>query len=100
MKFISILILIFSVVIIVFSCSQGYIINRNEVTKYPQGRDLFASKCSGCHKLPYPSKFKVSQWDSILVPMKIKAKLTDGEQLMILNWLKEKRSINAVSKNN
>ena len=98
MKFI--LLLVFPVSLIVFSCSQGYIINKNEKTKYPQGRDLFASKCGGCHKLPYPSQFTVSQWDSILVPMKTKAKLTDEEEIMILNWLKEKGSGEVISKYN
>ena len=94
------LLLIFPVFLIVFSCSQGYIVKMNENTHYPKGRDLFASKCNGCHKLPYPEQFTATQWDSILVPMKIKAKLTDEEQSMILNWLKEKRSGNVVSKYN
>ena len=76
--------------LILIACSQGYIINMNEKTEYPEGRDLFASKCSGCHRLPYPSEYTSTQWDSILLPMKKKAKLTDKQQLLILKWLTEK----------
>lgn len=98
MKFITLLFLL--LILIVFSCSQGYIINKNEKTKFPEGRDLFASKCNGCHKLPFPQQFNSSQWDSILVPMKVKAKLTDEQCLMIFDWLTENRSDTIITGNN
>ena len=82
------------------ACGQGYIINTNEKTEYPEGRDLFASKCSGCHRLPYPSHFTPTKWDSIMVPMKRKAKLTDRQRLLIIKWLTEKRTHTVASHNN
>ncbi len=44
-----------------------------------QGRDLYISKCSGCHSLYEPHSYSPSQWDSSLVVMSKKAK-TNAEQ--------------------
>jgi len=90
MKFFSVI--LFLPVLVLFSCTQGYFIDKDEKTVYPKGRDLFASKCSGCHNLPNPLQFTNSEWDSILVPMRNKAKLSDEEHLKIFNWLTENRS--------
>lgn len=97
MKYIMILYLF--LFLLILSCSQGYIINRDEKTEFPWGRELFAAKCSGCHKLPYPIQFTNSEWDSILIPMQMKAKITDQERLQISKWLTERR-INEISNRN
>ncbi len=82
-------VLIFLVVII-YSCSASYIVDTNEATNFPEGRNLFVSKCNGCHKYHSPTEFTVAKWDSILVPMKEKAKLSEKERDLILSWISEK----------
>ncbi len=76
--------------IIIFSCSTGYLVDMNEPTKFPEGRNLFVSKCNGCHKYHNPTEFTKSKWDSILIPMKSKAKLSEKEKTLILSWISEK----------
>ena len=79
------------ILVIIASCSQGYIVNMNEMTKYPEGRNLFVSKCNACHQLYSPRAYTVTEWDSILVPMKQKAKLNEDEKTDIYNWILEER---------
>ncbi len=88
MKYIISVIILF--IFIVLSCSTGYLVNMNEPTKFPEGRNLFVSKCSGCHKYHNPTEFTESKWDSILIPMKSKAKLTEKEKTLIFSWISEK----------
>ena len=77
-------------VIIIYSCSTGYLVNMNEPTRVPEGRNLFVSKCNGCHKYYNPTEFTIAKWDSILIPMKTKAKLSEDEKNLILSWIAEK----------
>ena len=88
MKYIISVIILF--IFIVLSCSSGYLVNMNETTKFPEGRNLFVSKCNGCHKFYNPTEFTKAKWDSILIPMKSKAKLTEKEKTLILSWISEK----------
>lgn len=59
-------------------------------TNFPGGRELYRSKCSGCHKLYERTGYTAEQWDIILVDMKKKAKITAEEKNSILNYLSEK----------
>lgn len=47
------------------------------------------SKCAGCHRLYLPHEFTPAKWDSILVVMRPKAKITLEEEKEILKYLKE-----------
>ena len=77
---------------LLLACSSGYLIDMKETTNYPEGRTLYASKCSGCHNYYDPLSFTSAKWDSILIPMQKKAKLTDEERESILFWINEKRN--------
>ena len=82
-------ILLLTALVLVAACSQGYIVNMNAETKYPEGRSLFVSKCNACHQLYSPYRFSETAWDSILVPMQDKAKLDQEQRAAIYNWIKE-----------
>ncbi len=44
------------------------------------GRELYAAKCHGCHRLYAPSKINPQKWPAILDKMAVKAKLTPEEK--------------------
>jgi hypothetical protein len=74
------------------ACSVGYVINTSEKTNHPGGRYLYSSKCNSCHRLYDPKNFSITKWDSILIKMKQKAKLSDEQRILIYNWILEKQS--------
>ena len=88
------IILIF-VLCLIAACSQSYIVNMNENTKFPEGRELFASKCGGCHKLYNPDQFTSAEWDSLLFLMKRKAKIVEEQKNEIYKWINEVKENNA-----
>ena len=74
-----------------FACSQGYIVNMNANTNYPDGRDLYISKCGGCHQLFDPNSYTKADWNKIMVAMQEKSKIDDQQKDEILNWIIETR---------
>jgi hypothetical protein len=84
--------ILFVLMTLMAACSIGYVINMKEKTDYPEGRYLYASKCNSCHRLYDPKSFSITKWDSILIKMKQKAKLTDEQRELINNWILEKQS--------
>lgn len=82
-------VILFMTFLFIESCSQGYIVNMNESTRYPEGRKLFISKCNGCHQLYNPGNFNAAEWDSILIPMQKKAKLDNTQRNAIYQWILE-----------
>ena len=69
----------------------------DEQTNYPEGRQLYSSKCNSCHGIHDPAQYSAARWDSIMIPMQLKAKITDTQKDQILHWIKEKSSqFNAV----
>lgn len=85
----TILTLLLITLLIVTACNQGYIVNMKESTDYPEGRNLFVSKCNACHQLYSPDRLTESAWDSVLVPMQEKAKLSSEQRNAIYNWVAE-----------
>ncbi len=77
--------------IIIYSCSQGYIVNTNVITNYPEGRNLYMSKCGGCHQLFDPSSYTKGEWNKIMLAMQEKSKINDQQKNEILNWIIETR---------
>ena len=71
------------------ACS-GSFIEDNTPTKFPKARELYRSKCGGCHMLHNRHQFSAAKWDSILIPMQKKAKISNDQVEMILNYLEEK----------
>ena len=68
-------------------------------TDYPEGRDLYRSKCGGCHQLFDPNHYSKSEWNKIMVVMQEKSKINDEQKNEILNWVVEiqqsKKSVEA-----
>ncbi|MGE5457405.1 MAG: hypothetical protein ACM3RX_03540 [Methanococcaceae archaeon] len=71
-------------------CSSS-VIDMNSKTEFPQGRNLYVSKCSGCHRLFNPEKFDSLGWSSALLKMQPKAKITDIQKNEILLFLTERQ---------
>ena len=90
----------FIFIVTVISCGTGYLVNLDEPTDFPEGRNLYVSKCSGCHKYYYPTDFTIVKWDSILVSMKEKAKISVEERNSILGWISEKVSSDSLGSKN
>jgi hypothetical protein len=80
---------IFIFLLIIYSCSQGYSVNMEDKTKYPEGRNLYLSKCGGCHQLSDPSNHTKLEWDKIMITMQQKSKINDEQKNEIINWLIE-----------
>jgi hypothetical protein len=79
------------ILIAIFSCSQGYIVNTNAYTSYPEGRNLYMSKCGGCHQLFDPNNYTKGEWDRIMLAMQEKSKIDDQQKNDILDWIIETR---------
>jgi len=86
--FFSLLIIFSSIVLI--TCGSSRTGNPYKTTKFPEGKNLYISKCMGCHKAYDPVSFTTEKWSAILDEMSIKAKLTSKEKEMILKYLTEK----------
>lgn len=69
-------------------CSKQTVQSIN--TKFPYGQKLYFSKCGGCHRLYDRNEFSFEQWDTIMVSMKVKAKITAEQEKEILLFLKER----------
>jgi hypothetical protein len=58
------------------------------------GYNLYAKKCTNCHRLFHPNEYNASKWQTILPRMFIKARIQNEEQrILITNYvlLKGKR---------
>ncbi|MBK7378589.1 MAG: hypothetical protein IPJ03_06235 [Ignavibacteriales bacterium] len=62
----------------------------NQLTKFPEGRDLYLSKCTSCHRAYEREMFTAEKWKTALEEMTVKAKLNDEEKTLILNYLSER----------
>lgn len=50
-------------------------------------RELYITKCSGCHSLHVPSQFSKNEWALILPAMNLKSKLNTQESERIKQYL-------------
>lgn len=62
-----------------------------ETPQMAAGRQLFQTKCCGCHDVPSPSRVEEATWTRWMVKMRGKAKLTDGEYEQIMEYARLKR---------
>ncbi|MCC6398318.1 MAG: hypothetical protein IT282_14990 [Bacteroidetes bacterium] len=80
------------VVPFLLSTSPGYSAGRTpgdeEVAdSLARGEELYTEKCSGCHRLYRPKRFKRARWERVLMDMKPQAKLTQPEYEYIRSFL-------------
>lgn len=84
-----IVMLLLALLLIIFACGQGYIVNISSKTNCSEGRDLYISKCGGCHQLYNPKDYTNNEWDKILLSMQKKSKINDHQKNEIFNWIME-----------
>lgn len=53
------------------------------------GKQLFTNRCGRCHGLPDPVQYTVKRWETIMVLMAPRAKLSKQEQVHVTAWVKE-----------
>lgn len=89
---------IFIVFLFCFGCqsAKNSFIDESVDTKFKEGREIYLSKCGGCHQLYDPSQYSLGKLDSIYFPMSEKAKLLPQEKEKVYSFLikrveKEKR---------
>lgn len=73
------------------ACGGSYFDN-NIPTKYPEGLELYVSKCGGCHRLYNRDEFPAEKWGMILIPMQKKSRTSDEEVDKIFDFLTERDS--------
>lgn len=79
------------VVVLLSACSSSVNNNNAGTTKLPQGKELYVSKCTACHRAYEPELHTKEEWQKILDEMGSKAKLTQSEKQLILSYLIEKK---------
>lgn len=52
-----------------------------------KGEELYSNKCSGCHRLHLKTEFTNEKWKSEIEEMGKKAKLSDDEKRMLIEYL-------------
>jgi hypothetical protein len=53
------------------------------------GATLYAINCSRCHQERYPTEFNLSQWNTIMMHMRVRANLPAAQAREILKYLEE-----------
>ena len=76
---------------VIFGCSRQLYMpsstNTSEQAQLLQGRKLYVNHCSGCHNLHIPKEYNAEQWKKNIDEMQVKAKITDPEKQLILQYL-------------
>lgn len=75
---------------LITACGVSNDTNTSSKTKFPEGRSLYVSKCTACHRAYEPEIHTTPEWKIILDEMGSKAKLTTEEKETILNYLSER----------
>jgi hypothetical protein len=84
--------------VVLYACSPktGFVLytpapaDATDSVSYEQlvaGRQIFVSHCGKCHNLKLPQSRTELQWRKALVKMQPKAKISDDEKQLILNFL-------------
>lgn len=84
----SITLFIFLLVFILSNaCSSSTNNSAAGTTEFPQGKELYLSKCTACHSAYKPELHTKDEWKKVLDIMGTKAKLTDNEKQIIMDYL-------------
>ena len=62
-----------------------------ETPEMAAGRQLFQTRCCGCHDVPSPSRVEESTWTRWMMKMRGKAHLTDAEYDKLMEYARLKR---------
>lgn len=55
-----------------------------------EGRKLYVAKCAGCHNLKLPQSRTEAEWHKAMIKMQPKAKISDAERDLILQFVLRK----------
>ena len=84
-------IILFVFACIAFSCKPTlYMPSSTDAVQQQQlltGRNLYIHHCSSCHNLHFPKEFASDEWKTNINKMQKRAKITDDEKELILNYL-------------
>lgn len=88
--------LIISLFFVLYACTTKQNIPlENRVTvielqesKLKEGKNIYESKCSCCHRLYPPNKFTHLEWNYNLNKMQIEAEITDEERALVYQYLR------------
>jgi len=58
-------------------------------TQKLSGADLYAINCNRCHSERYPKEFQASQWQTIMIHMRVRANIPASQAKEILKYLQE-----------
>ena len=85
------LIILISIISLIIGCSPMLYVPKcadaEQQTKLMEGRRLYVKNCNGCHNLYLPDQFPETMWKKNMEEMQPKAKITDEEKKLILDFL-------------
>jgi len=84
---------IFLVVVLIACKTALYIPGTTveEVRELSLGRAAYIGKCSSCHTLYRPEKYTPAEWQSQVVRMSARSKLTKEEEVQVVKYLSRGR---------
>ena len=75
-----------------FVLAIGVLINScvstSPLAEAKSGSQLWGENCLRCHNSPAPETFSDAQWDVVVMHMRVRANLTEGEAVKIADFLK------------
>lgn len=84
--------ILFSLFLLLASCATSlYIPTQNigsiSMENLKKGRELYVNNCASCHQLYMPNRYDEKEWIHNLDEMQARAKITDNDKKMILDYL-------------
>ena len=80
--------------LLILACSQSLYVptaenvsDSNTLEELVEGRKLYIKNCSSCHNLYPPQKYPAEHWIKEMEEMKVEAKITDAQAMLILKYV-------------
>jgi hypothetical protein len=67
--------------------SPAHVSQGTTLERLMHGRELYVAKCGNCHSLKSPSEYSVEVWRKNLDEMQTRARITDAEKAVMLEYL-------------
>ena len=67
--------------------SPAHVSQGTTLERLTQCRELYVAKCGSCHALKLPSDYSVDVWRKNLDEMQTRARITDAEKSIMLEYL-------------
>lgn len=76
-------------IILLSACSSSSNNSTTSTINFSEAKELYLAKCTACHKAYKAELHSKEEWQKILDEMGSKAKLTDKQKQLILEYLAE-----------